>query len=389
MNPSPSLGRRRFLLLAGIGAASGLLAACQGAAQTPAPTTAPAPKPTSAPAPTAQPTAAQPAAAATTTPAVSKPTTLALPKPELTSWPYGVYSPAYVNAVLHTVALENGYLTDAGFDKIEVIVGEQYLAGTVGGGLLLAFGETDPIFAASAKGEPLTYLGPYRDKEERNLGVRKGIETPADLKGAKLSGGAVNSRNTFNMKALVKKAGLDPEKDVEWISLTGSDATLQAIVAGQLDGGSLFPRHKKPLEDAGGKFLLSERSAVPQDGFFVRTDTVNKYPNLIVSYLAAITRARQFALEDPATVLKNKDAVLAMMEKNGFKIPDNYKLAYEADMALLSADGGFTPESMDQLVQESKDQGNIPKDLDWRKVVNVSLLNKAQVAVGLPANPKL
>jgi iron(III) transport system substrate-binding protein len=74
------LSRRRFLLVAGVASAGGLLAACSQS--TPAapptvasqPTTAPAPKPTTPPAPTSAPAAAPttaPAAAATAVPAVT------------------------------------------------------------------------------------------------------------------------------------------------------------------------------------------------------------------------------------------------------------------------------------------------------------------------------
>lgn len=393
MRPS-DLNRRRFLLVAGLGGTAALAAACQPAAQ-PAPTV-PAASPKAAapasPATAASPAAAKPAASPVASPAVVKPTAAAaaLPKPELASFTYGINNPNYASQIVHFVALEKGYLKEAGFDKIEVITGDEYLTGTVGGSLLMAQGDTDVCYTANSKGESLPYLACYRHKEYRILGVGKGINSAADLKGKKLSGGPPGSRNEYIMKQAVRKLGLDPEKDIEWIPVRGaSDGRLQAIVAGQLAGGSLFPRHEGALKESGGKFLVRDFVEMPQEGIFAKKATVEKNPNTITAYLAATTRARQWLAKDAATLAANKNEALAIMEKHGFKISDDFKALYNIEVEQMSPDSGFDLKAMDQLIEESAAINTLPKGFDWRKASDLTLLAKAQAAIGLTVRPKL
>ena len=222
------------------------------------------------------------------------------------------------------------------------------------------------------------------------LGVGKGIQTAADLKGKKLSGGPAGSRNERIMKKMVARLGLDPEKDIEWVAVRGaSDGRLQAIVAGQIAGGSLFPRHEKALQDAGGKILVQDFVDMAQESYFVKGETAQKDPNLITAYLAATNMARQWLLKDRDTMAQHKDEALAIMDKNGFKITDAFRELYEVDMDQISPDGGWAIEGMGQLVDELKEAGELPEDFDWRKGVDVSMLHKAQEAVGLKPNPVL
>jgi ABC-type nitrate/sulfonate/bicarbonate transport system substrate-binding protein len=384
-----NLPRRRFLILSVLGSVGGLLAACQ--AQPPAPTAAPA-KPAEAPpkAAEAKPAEAKPAAPPAAAPA-AKPAAPMLAKPEMASFNFGMANPNYASQILHHVALEKGYFKEVGFDKIDLITGEEYVPGVVGGSLLMSHGDTDAAFQATIKGESLPIVAIYRQKEFRILGVTKGINTAADLKGKQLSGGPPGGRNEFLMKQIVKRLGLDPEKDVEWVAVRGaSDARLQALLAGQLSGASLFPRHEKALVDAGGKFLVKDFVEMPQEAFFAKAATVEKNPNLVIAYLTASIRAGQFLAKDEATMLKNKDEALAIMDKHGFKISDEFKAQYEKiEMLQLSPDLGFTAASMDQLIEEASQIGTIPKGFDWKKAVNVSVLNKAQLAAGVTERPKL
>ena len=78
------------------------------------------------------------------------------------------------------------------------------------------------------------------------MGVGKGIETFEDLKGGKVSGGGLGGRNTWIQRQILTENGIDPDKDVEMVPMKGgSDGRMKAIIAGVLQGGSVFPRHEK------------------------------------------------------------------------------------------------------------------------------------------------
>jgi ABC-type nitrate/sulfonate/bicarbonate transport system substrate-binding protein len=158
--------------------------------------------------------------------------------------------------------------------EVEIIETDDYIAGLIGGSLDITQGDTDAAFgSAEASGEDVVFTGTYRNSEYQILGVGPGIETAEDLKGGDLTGGALGSRNQRLLERIVAELGLDPETDVNFVPQGGnSDATLQAIIAGTVQGGSLFPRHKFALEDAGGKFLYENLVELPQEGVLVMGD---------------------------------------------------------------------------------------------------------------------
>ncbi|HET7011253.1 MAG TPA: ABC transporter substrate-binding protein [Anaerolineales bacterium] len=313
----------------------------------------------------------------------------ALPRPELRSFKFGFDLPNYLGQVAHWVALEKGYFREAGFDQIEVINSSEVLAGVVGSSLLLATGDTDIIFLSVSKGVKIAYLATNQEREYRMFMVGPGISGAADLKGKTVNGGAggPDARPAFNTRVILRKLGLDPERDVQWVWV-GLDAGLQAVVSGRIAGSLAQPRHEFPLYAAGGKFLYRELLDSPQSGIFGTVDAVRKYPNTITAYLSATIRARQYIAKDVAATSNTRDEVFAILDKNGIRVAEALRSAHQASMLIVSPDAGFRMEAMERLVKDSQDIGAIPKQFDWHQAVDVSLLRKAQEAAGVPVRPR-
>jgi ABC-type nitrate/sulfonate/bicarbonate transport system substrate-binding protein len=255
----------------------------------------------------------------------------------------------------------------------------------IGGSLDITHGDTSVFLGSGeASGLPVKMIALYRDKEWWIMGVRKGIETAEDLKGAKITGGSLDGRNTWVMKQVVTELGLDPEKDVEFVPVSGaSDGRLQALLAGTVDAASLFPRHQAGLEQAGGKFLYQQLHQAPQEGFGSMGDWLAKNEDTAYAWARADVKARQW-LFDPA----NKDAAYKTMRDLGFEIPPEFEAQYELELDQISPDGGFeSAEVMDQFVASLAVTGDVPQGLDWRKYVDMKYVWAAQEAAGLPKRP--
>ncbi|MCW2840193.1 MAG: hypothetical protein JWR55_1676 [Aeromicrobium sp.] len=283
------------------------------------------------------------------------------------------------------VALEKGYFKDVGIDKVKIVTVEDPLPALIGGSVDFANYDTDTAIAAAVKAKAnLQYLSPYLGGEANILGVGKGIDTADDLKGKTITGGQFGSRNDFLIRKLLTDNGLDPEKDVKLVSTGGqSNERLQSVIAGTVDGASLQLRHKTLLENAGGKFLFQELGRAPQNGWS-GNKILKESPETAVAFLAATLKARQF-ITDQA----NKDEVLALMEDNGFDLPQDYKDAYSAenDPNYHTGDGGFEIADMQQFVDEQTELKIIPAGTDWHDYVNPTSLWRAQKSLDLPLRP--
>ena len=303
----------------------------------------------------------------------------------LKSLKMGDFNPNYATQWSYRLAQALGYLKDVGINDFEVILSEEYMPGLIGGSLDITHGDTSVFLGSGqASGLPIKMISLYRDKEWWIMGVRKGIEKPEDLKGAKITGGSLDGRNTWVMRQVVADMGLDPEKDVSFVPMSGgSDGRLQALLAGTVDGASLFPRHQAGLEGAGGKFIYQKLHEVPQEGFASMGGWLAKNEDTAYAWAYADVKARKW-LFDPA----NKAQAYKIMRDLGYDIPPSFEAQYELELDQISPDGGFkSGEVMDKFVESLAITGDVPKGLDWRKYVDMKYVWAAQEALGLPKRP--
>lgn len=306
-------------------------------------------------------------------------------KANLKALKMGDWNPNYAGQWSYRLAQALGYLEEVGINDFEVILSDGYMPGLIGGSLDITHCDTDVLFGAgNASGLPMKLISIYRHREWQIMGVRAGIKTAADLKGAKISGGPLDGRNTYIQREIVAKLGLDPAKDVQFVPMSGaSDGRLQALLAGTIDGGSLFPRHRFGLEKAGGKFLYEKLTETPQEGFGVMGRWLEKNEDTAYAYCYADIKARQW-LFNPA----NKDRAYKTMTDLGYEIPPAFVALYKVELDQISPDGGFeSAEAMDEFVKVLILTGDLPKGLDWRKYVDMKYVWAAQKALGLPKRP--
>jgi NitT/TauT family transport system substrate-binding protein len=300
-----------------------------------------------------------------------------------------VDNPHYLFQVDALVAQDKGYLKEYGIDTYKGTVTDNPIQAMIGGSVDMVLFDTDTLMAAARKtGEDIRVVAMYINQEANILGVRKGINSADDLKKAKAKI-AVSGRGTrsyVQMEQLLKENGINPTSDVRLLDTGGqSNERLQQILNGTVDAGSIQLRHETLLKEGGGKFLYKKVFDAPQLAWATTGDLLKKDPEGVAAFLAATLKARQDVVD-----MKNKDYVLGLMEKTGdFELPQSFKDAYEVEEApdYRGTDGGFPTASMDKLVQEQKDIGVIPKDVDWKKYVDFGPLWRAQKNLKLDLNP--
>lgn len=296
----------------------------------------------------------------------------------------GEFNPNYAAQWSYRLAQSLGYLKEVGINDFEVVLSDQYMPGLIGHSLDVTHSDTDVLFGSGLKSKlPIKMISCYRHAEWWIMGVRKGINKPEDLKGAKITGGSLNGRNTLVQREIVRKLGLNPDKDVTFVPMGGgSDKRLAALINGQVDGASVFPRHKAPLEKAGGKFIFEQIHHTPQESFAALGDWLAKNEDTAYAYIRADIKARQWLFKP-----ENKQKAYDTMIKLGYKIPDQFKNLYQVELDQISPDGGFDVKAMDEFVQSLAVTGTLPKGFNWRKYVDMKYVWAAQKALGLPKRP--
>jgi ABC-type nitrate/sulfonate/bicarbonate transport system substrate-binding protein len=94
------------------------------------------------------------------------------------------------------------------------------------------------------------------------------VKTLADLKGKKIGVASAIDIYTYVVKQILRKAKVDPDKDVEFIAGGSQNQRLSAIIGGAIQGGLFSPPSDARLKDL---------------GFNTLAFTPDYYPNLTLS----------------------------------------------------------------------------------------------------------
>lgn len=93
-----------------------------------------------------------------------------------------------------------------------------------------------PGAAANLEGADIVYIAVFSDKLNYQLVTRPEIKSVEQLKGAKLGISRFGSSADFGLRAILKKLGLDPTKDVTILQIGDEPARLAAVKSGNIDG---------------------------------------------------------------------------------------------------------------------------------------------------------
>ncbi|WP_295849576.1 ABC transporter substrate-binding protein [Tardiphaga sp.] len=187
------------------------------------------------------------------------------------------------------------------------------------------------LFNSVAKGAPLIIiLDRGNDSPERaytSISVTKdiaesGVRTPADfgkLKGKRIGVAVIGSINQYSMARALEKAGLDPTKDVEWISNVSQPDLMKMLGQKQIDAAaisyqfSMFAQNNGvgPMVATGGDIEPNAQIAT----FSVRKDFLAKKRDVVVRWaMAYLQGVKDFnaAAADP----KGHAAEIDILAKN-------------------------------------------------------------------------
>jgi NitT/TauT family transport system substrate-binding protein len=93
-----------------------------------------------------------------------------------------------------------------------------------------------PGVAANLEGADIVYIAGLLDKLNYQLVTRPEIRSTEQLKGKKLGVSRFGSSADFGLRALLKRVGIDPAKDVTILQIGDEPARIAAIMSGNIDG---------------------------------------------------------------------------------------------------------------------------------------------------------
>jgi len=261
------------------------------------------------------------------------------------------------------VAQDKGLYQKNGVNvKTTVMNADATVSGLVGGSIDISFTSAAGFVFAVDKGAGLLDIGAGIDRAPYKLMSPPQIKTVADLKGKTIGAASAVEPYTQVIRDILKKGGVDPEKDVQWTFGSSSNTRMQALVGGAVQATFVLPPEDGDLRAKGYNTLANALDYYPNLQLSltaVRKDWAAQHSDVVSRYMKAQAEASQW-LNDPA----NKQEAVDILAKVTKSQPSSAAEAYTAFINEANAfpnDACVQEKGLQTLIDVLKAQGQIEK----------------------------
>ena len=189
----------------------------------------------------------------------------------------------------------------------------------LGGSLFAAPVAVPQVMLANLAGADLVNIAHTVPGVQSKLLVKQEIKRPEDIKGKRIATSSIGSLGDFLFKYIIRKNGMDPMRDVIWLSIGTPQERLQALSSGRADAADLsYPIDAQALR-LGFQVLWDARKEVVYPSMSVVTrrktvqddrDTVMLMLRSHVEAIAYFKTHKDFSMKVLAKYLRTNDQEL-------------------------------------------------------------------------------
>ena len=272
------------------------------------------------------------------------------------------------------IAEEKGIFKAEGLNAVIVIMQNQVVVNGVVARQVDYGGTFSNLVGAALAGLPVRIVMSVMDGSDHYLVTAPNIKRVEDLKGKKFGISSFGGTPHSEAILILKKYGLNPEKDVTFLQIGGSSSRYAALDSGSIDAAMLVPPFNKLEKQRGFNEILSfnEIMSIPLGGLAVHTQRMKEKPDEIVKMIKAMFKAIDY-------IRKRKAEILVMMDtKWGVKDADIREGIYRDIIGLYSHNGIASDETMKNVIQMVRDTRKSKEEPALSSVVDWSFAKKAQ-----------
>ena len=212
------------------------------------------------------------------------------------------------------------------------------------------------FFFSARAGADLYIIAGWRNQHTNVWVAPPHIKSLAQLKGKRVGISDFNSIRHWAIQIQLKKAGLDLEKDIEWVRI-GVPARLhkQAIRSGRVECAPVPTWDAEDLKKEGCNVLVSPADQYPHgrpERIVAATGRIlEERPDLVKSFLKALVRSYWFVRDMP----KNYDYIINLEKRLRFLSPDPEERIVENNPPRTARDLEAMPFPIDGLATGYED----------------------------------
>ncbi|HTF93399.1 MAG TPA: ABC transporter substrate-binding protein [Verrucomicrobiae bacterium] len=278
------------------------------------------------------------------------------------------------NSLPYVIAEEKGFFKAEGLNAIIIVMQNQVVVNGVVSRNVDYGGTFSNFIGAAMSGAPVRIVMSVMEGADHYLVTSPNIKRVEDLKGKTFGISSFGGTPHSEAIAILKKYGMNPEKDVTFLQIGGSSARYMALEGGSVQAVLLVPPFNKLAKKHGFNELLgfNDIMSLPIGGLAVHTQKMKEKPDEIVKMIRAILKGIDY--------IRNRKAdVLAMMDSQwGVKEADIREGIYRDILGLYSRTGIGTDEGMKNVIRLVRETRKNAPEAAISDVADWSFAKKAQ-----------
>jgi NitT/TauT family transport system substrate-binding protein len=272
------------------------------------------------------------------------------------------------------IAEEKGFFKSEGLNAVSVVMQNQVVVNGVVARQVDYGGTFSNFVGAALSGLPVRIVMAVMDGSDHYLVTSPNIKRVEDLKGKKFGISSFGGTPHSEAVMILRKYGMNPEKDVTFLQIGGSSSRYTALDSGSIDAAMLVPPFNKLAAKRGFNEILSfnEIMSIPLGGLTVHTQRIKERPDEIVRMIKAMLKGVNY-------IRNNQADILSMMASRwGIKDADVREGIYRDIVGIYTRNGVASDETMKNVIQLVRDTRKSKDDLGLSDVVDWSFAKKAQ-----------
>ena len=249
------------------------------------------------------------------------------------------------------VGVDSGLFKKHLLDIEEIPIRDTLSAGVqslLGVDLLIGFGNPLAILQPVAGGADITLIGAHVSFDQYGMGVASVISAVKELKGKKVGVSALGARSDLIARVMLRRAGLDPAKDVEMVAAGLAPARALAISKNLVQGAPLSEDVAAEAKKLGIKVLDVKAVPVVTDLLITTRSYIKREEETVRRFMKAYADAIHH-------FVSRRDDSLAILKKY---FPSTQGVTVDAMYDNFSAQLRPLPELNNEAIQALMDVGS-------------------------------
>ena len=232
------------------------------------------------------------------------------------------------------------YIASSGMATAAILGGDAEVALTGGVGFVRAF----------VSGAPdIVFIGGVKNVMTQSILAGAEIKRVEDLKGKKVGVSRIGSNTHYFTVQVLKRAGMNPLRDVTFIQTGGEFESLAALSRGAIQAATLTaPADARAITQGFHYVVYGPDLRIPYlaTDFVVRRSVIAKRPQVVGQFMKAMAEALKIVHTDKAFVYKILGKYLRVDDKK------TLDAAYSAEIKALEERLAISPEAVQATLEE-------------------------------------